>query len=144
MRTPSRGKLSGTNTSLRCLDGMVQEAAGTSMASGTRVGAANGAVSAVNTAAGASVLAQFSGEVGEQVASLLVREVVDAVDRPGAPGGFRAHTEPDLEWIMQVGRLLLSCVLVLPRELCLIVNQDVRFQSVHEFAVQVCRIFPQN
>ncbi|CAD5213095.1 unnamed protein product [Bursaphelenchus okinawaensis] len=47
-----------------------------------------------------TVLSKFSAEVGENVANLMIKEVVANVDRPGM--GVRLVEEGELEWIMQV------------------------------------------
>lgn len=51
-----------------------------------------------------SVLAQFSFEAGESVAYLLIRELIDYVDKPQSASTVRIQFEQDsqLEWIMQV------------------------------------------
>lgn len=57
-----------------------------------------------------SVLAHFSPEAGEAVASVLIRELIDHVDRPLAASTNQKpkvefKEESQLEWIMQVSFL---------------------------------------
>ncbi|CAD5217462.1 unnamed protein product [Bursaphelenchus xylophilus] len=47
-----------------------------------------------------TVLSKFSTDVGENVANLMVKEVVATVDKPGM--GVKLVDEQELEWVMQV------------------------------------------
>uniref|UniRef100_A0A914CZF2 Ral GTPase-activating protein subunit alpha/beta N-terminal domain-containing protein n=1 Tax=Acrobeloides nanus TaxID=290746 RepID=A0A914CZF2_9BILA len=63
-----------------------------------------------------SILGKFSHDVSEPVANLLIRELVESVDRPGTASGIKLENEPELEWVMPVINYAFSLSFISPRE----------------------------